>query len=108
MGGPSRESYQAAAKARCRRLAAMRTRDGVVALAEWRIAARAARWIEATFGTAPSFLGVRIGLAKEVGFELHIHLLQEDEQLRMCLPSSVDDVPLVVHVRNSGQTLGRG
>ncbi len=106
MGGPSRESYLAAAEAKRRRLEAMRTRDGIVDLAEWRAAARTVRWAEATFGTVPSFLGARIAVAASVGFELHLVLLRNDPQLRLCLPSCVNDIPVVVDVRNATRSRG--
>jgi hypothetical protein len=106
MGGPSRESYQAADKAKRRRLDAMRTRDGVVDLAEWRAAVRAAQWIEVIFETAPSFLGARVALAERAGFELHVVLLWDDRQLRACFPSSVNEVPVVIDVRNASRLRG--
>jgi hypothetical protein len=103
MGGPSRESYQAAEKARRRRLDAMRTRGGLVDLAEWRVAVRAAQWIEVIFETAPSFLGARVALAERAGFELHVVLQWDDRQLPLCFPSSVNEVPVVVDVRDASR-----
>ncbi len=100
MGGPSLESYRAAEEAKRKRRAALRTRDGVVDLAELRAAQKAAEFLRSTIGSAPLFLGVRVVVAPEVGFELEVKLAREDRPLRRCLPCSVNDVPVRVVVRN--------
>jgi hypothetical protein len=100
MGGPSRESYRAAEEARRKRRAALRTRDGVVDLAELRAAMKAAEYLRTTHGGAPLLLGVRVVVAADVGFELEVALVQDDPRLRLCLPCAVNEVPVRVMVRN--------
>ena len=100
MGGPTIESYRAAEAARKKRLAAMRTRDGVVDLAEWREARRAAGFLESTHGDLPLFLSIRVLLAESVGFELEVTLARDDRAVRVCIPSAVNDVPVRIVVRN--------
>jgi hypothetical protein len=100
MGGPSRASYLAAEKRKAARRAAMRTRDGVVDLAEWRAALPCVAAIERLLQGSLWFLGARIAPADDVGFELRVTLLQDSEQARMCLPTAVNDVPVRVAVRN--------
>jgi hypothetical protein len=103
MGGPSRESYRAAEAARKKRLDAMRTRDGIVDLEEFRVAQRTALWLEQLVGSSPSFLSARLVPAPTAGFELRLTLVRDDPDLRLCLPSSVDDVPVRVIARNAGR-----
>jgi hypothetical protein len=105
MGGPSRESYLAAQKRKQERLDALRTRDGVVDLAEWRSALRAAAGLQNLLHDPPWLGGVRLAPAPEVGFELRVTMLWESHQARMCLPSSVDDVPVRVMVLNPGSAV---
>lgn len=101
MGGPSRESYLAAQKRKAARLAAMRTRGGVVGLAEWRAALPCVAAIERLLHGPPWLLAVRLAPAGDVGFELRVTLLWDAEEARMCLPKSVNDVPVHVVVRNA-------
>jgi hypothetical protein len=100
MGGPSRESLLRSEEARKKRLAAMRTRNGVVDLAEWRAALRAAEFLRMTHGAVPLLLEVRLAVAREVGFEVVVRLVRDDTMLRRCLPRSVNDVPVHVEVVN--------
>jgi hypothetical protein len=88
------------------RLAAMRTRDGVVDLAELREARRTAEFLRSSVGKLPLFHDVRVVLAAEDGFELEVSLLRESRQVRVCLPSSVNDVPVRVVVRNPELSAG--
>lgn len=110
MGGPTLESYRAAEAAWEARRAAMRTRDGVVDLEEWREAMNAAHWVAKAFRDVPWFLRVRPAPAGTVGFELELTILQHDTAALMCLPSRVNDIPVRVVVRNPGRPapLGRG
>ncbi len=96
MGGPSRESYLAAKKRRQERLDALRTRGGVVDLAEWRKALGAASGLERLLHDPPWLLSVRLTTAEDVGFELRVTLLWDSPQARMCLPTAVDEVPVRV------------
>jgi hypothetical protein len=102
MGGPSRESWLRSEEARKKRLKAMRTRAGVVDLAEWRAALRAAEFLRSTHGGLPMVLDVRLLTASEVGFEVVVKLVRDDVMLRRCLPRSVNDVPVRVEVVNPG------
>jgi hypothetical protein len=102
MGGPSRESYLAAQKRKQERLDALRTRGGVVDLAEWRKALRTVFGLQGLLQNPPWLGGVRLGAAPDVGFELRVTLLWNSPQARMCLPCSVDDVPVRVLVLNPG------
>lgn len=102
MGGPSRESYLAAKKRKQERLDALRTRGGVVDLAEWRKALRTVAGLTGLLQNPPWLGAVRLAAAEEVGFELHVTLLWDSPQARMCLPCSVDDVPVRVLVLNPG------
>ncbi len=104
MGGPSLESYRAADAARKKRLAAMRTRDGVVDLAEGRAARRAAEFLKSTYGGLTLLLGIRAVVSKGVGFELEVTLVQDDPSIRICLPTAVNDVPVRVLVRNPARS----
>jgi hypothetical protein len=104
MGGPSVESYRAAEAARKKRLAAMRTRDGVVDLAEWRDARRAAEFLESTHGRLPLLLAIRLLASRSVGFELEVTLVRDDPSVRVCIPSAVNDVPVRIVVRNPVRT----
>jgi hypothetical protein len=107
MGGPSRESYLAAKKRRQERLDALRTRGGLVDLAEWRKALGTASGLERLLHDPPWLLNVRLAAADDVGFELLITLLWDSPQARMCLPKAVDDVPVKILVRNSGAGAAR-
>jgi hypothetical protein len=80
----------------------MRTRDGVVDLAEWRAAIPAATALEGLLHDPPWLLGVRLAPAEVVGFELRVTLLWETPQARMCLPSGINDIPVKLIVRNPG------
>ncbi len=100
MGGPSLESYRAAKAREEQRLAAMRTRDGVVDLSEWRAALSAVEFLRSTHGQVPAVLGIRLRVARDVGFELEVTLVRDDEMLRRCLPNSVNYVPVRIVVRN--------
>lgn len=103
MGGPSRESYRAAEAARKKRLDALRTRDGVVDLAEWRAALPAVDFLRSMYGRLPLVLEVRLVPSSAVGFEVVVTLASEDRQVRVCLPSAVNDVPVRIEVRNPGR-----
>jgi len=100
MGGPSRESYLAAQERKRQRLAALRTREGVVDLAEWRKALRAGAALEGLLHEPPWLLRIRLAPAPEAGFELRVELLWDAPQARMCLPCSIDDIPVKVVVLN--------
>jgi hypothetical protein len=100
MGGPSRESYRAAEAARQKRLDAMRTRDGVVDLAEWRAALPAMEFVRSTFGRFPLLLDVRLLPSRSVGFEVVVTLARDAREIRVCLPRAVNDVPVRIVVRN--------
>ena len=78
----------------------MRSRDGVVDIAEWRIAQRAARALEGLLHEPPWLLGVRVVTSQSVGFEIVVTLVRDERDIRMCLPSSIDDVPVRVVARN--------
>ena len=100
MGGPSLESHRAAEEAKKKRIAALRTRDGVVDLAELRAAQKAAEYLRTALGPLSLVLGVRVVVAAEVGFELVMTLARDDRRVRVCLPSAVNDIPVRVEVRN--------
>jgi hypothetical protein len=99
MGGPSRESYRRSQAAKQRRLDALRTRGGVVDLAEWRAALRTLEYVRAVVRQFPIALDVRLAVASGAGFELVVTLVQDDRRIR-ALPSSANDVPVRVEVRN--------
>jgi hypothetical protein len=100
MDGPSRESYLAARKRRQERRDALRTRDGVVDLAEWRTARRAVTGLLGLLDGPPWLLDVRLAPAADVGLEPRVTMLWDDAQGRMCLRTSVDEIPVRVIVRN--------
>lgn len=100
MGGPTKESYLAATKRKQERIDALRTRDGLVDLAEWRAALRTVTGLKALFHDAPWLGDVRLAPAADVGFELRVVVLWDAQRAKMCLPSSVDDVPVRVIVKN--------
>ncbi len=100
MGGPSLESQRAAEERRKARLAAMRTRNGVVDLAEWRAARHAADFLRSTHGDLPLFLGIRVLVSRSVGFELEVTLVRDDPMVRRCIPTAVNEVPVRIVVRN--------
>ncbi|BDG02876.1 hypothetical protein [Anaeromyxobacter oryzae] len=98
MGRPSRESYLAAEKRR----RALRTRDGIVDLAEWRAALPAVAGLERLLHDPPWLEGVRLAPAAKVGFELRVTILSDSAEARACLPTAVNEVPVRVIVRNPG------
>lgn len=108
MGGPSRESYLAAMKQRQARRDALRTRGGVVALDEWREGLRAVAALERLLHDPPWLLGIRLGVARDVGLELTVKLLQESRHARVCLPCHVNEIPVRIEVRNAGGAWSRG
>lgn len=101
MGGPNRESYLAAQKRAQERRDGLRTRGGVVDLAEWRVALKAARAFRKTYGGAPWFLEARIAPAPDVGFELLVILVTNLPE-GYVLPTAVSEVPVRAIVRNPG------
>jgi hypothetical protein len=101
MGGPSRESYRRAEERKQARLAALRTRDGVVDLAEWRKVLPVQAWLEGHVGDFPAVLRVRLAPAPHVGFVVRVVLVTDSEAVRMALPTAVDDVPVEVVVLNA-------
>ncbi len=106
MGGPSLESHRAAEERRKARLAAMRTRDGVVDLAELRAARHAADFLRSTHGDLPLLLGIRVFVAKSIGFELEVTLVRNDPMVRRCIPTAVNEVPVRIVVRNPERPRG--
>ena len=69
MGGPSRESYLAHLERQRAKLDALRTREGVVDLAEWKaLEPKVRAWAERFLAGEPWFLGVRLAPAPDVGF----------------------------------------
>jgi hypothetical protein len=100
MGGPNAESYRKMREAQAARRAALRTRDGVVDLSEYRDARKAAQALRGMLHEPTWLLGVSVVVAAEVGLEIIVDILREDEMLRRCLPSSVNEVPVRVVVRN--------
>lgn len=97
-----REAQRKSEERRQQRLAAMRTREGVVDLAELRVARRALDYARSVVGAMPLVLDVRLVAAAEVGFEVVVTLVRDSHEVRVCLPSRVDDVPVRVVVRNAG------
>jgi hypothetical protein len=81
----------------------MRTRCGVVDLAEWRAALRAVEFLRSLYGRLPLVIDARLRPASTVGFELVVTLVREDRQVRVSLPRAVNDVPVRIVVRNPGQ-----
>jgi hypothetical protein len=102
MGGPSRAGYREAEKRRRARRDALRTRGGVVDLAEWCAALRTVAAVEGLLHEPPWLKSVQLAPAAEVGFELRVTMLWDSAEARMCLPASVDGVPVRVLVRNPG------
>jgi hypothetical protein len=100
MGGPSAESWRKSEEARLLRRAALRTRYGVVDLSEYRGAVQAAQVLRGMLHEPPWLLGVSAVVAADVGLEIVVTILREHEMLRRCLPSSVNDVPVRVVVKN--------
>lgn len=78
----------------------MRTRDGVVDLAEWRAALPAVEFLRSAHGHHPLLLDVRLVPSGTVGFELELILAREAPEIRMCLPRAVNDIPVRVVVLN--------
>jgi hypothetical protein len=93
MGGPSTESYLEVQKGRPARRDALRTRGGVVALAEWRGARRAVTALLGLLHDPPWLLDMRLAPAADAGLELSVTMLWDDAQGRMFLPTSVDEIP---------------
>lgn len=96
------EFYLDAEAGREARRAAMRTRDGVIDLAEWRIARKAAATFAELVNHAAWLLEARVVPAATVGFELHVVLLVDDPLILACLPSHVNDVPVRIVTRSAG------
>jgi hypothetical protein len=102
MGGPSREAYLADKARQEARRAALRTRDGVVALDEWRDALEAKQCLEKLLGCPDWLLGIRVTPSPTVGVQLVVTFLWDSAQGHMCVPSAVDDVEVRVELRNAG------
>lgn len=103
MGRPTREAYLAYKARRVARRAVLRTRDGIVALDEWREALKAKQGLENLLGNPEWLLGIRVAPSPTVGFQLVVTLMWDSAQARMCLPSAVNDVDVVEEVRNAGR-----
>lgn len=103
MGGPTAGSYRASEEARQRRLAARRTRDGVVDLAEWRHAWRAARGLRVLLCDPPWLLDARVAVTRPVGLEIVMRVTRADRDVLVCIPSSMDDVPVRVVAASRGR-----
>ncbi len=102
MVGPSRESVLAAQKRLQERRDALRTRDGVVDLEEWRAARRAVAGLVALLRDPPWLVGVRLAPAEDVGVEVRVTMLWDSPEGRLRLPASLDDIPVRVVVLNPG------
>ncbi len=102
VGGPSREAYLADKARKEARRAALRTRDGVVAMDEWQEALRAKQCLEKLLGNPDWLLGVRAAASPTVGVRLVVTFLWDSAQGHICVPSAVDDVEVVEEVRNAG------
>ena len=101
MSGPSKESYLAAKARKQARMDAMRTRDGVVDLEEWRATApKVGAWVERHLTVEPWFLGARLVAAPDVGFVLVIAASFPPSP--SWLHSSLSDIPFCFVVRNPG------
>jgi hypothetical protein len=100
------EGYRRAQQAKAERRSRLRTRDGVVDLAEWREALRAERFARETFGGAPWVASIRAAPAEDVGIVIEIVLLQDAPLHRRCLSSEVNEVP--VRVRGPSTSGRRG
>jgi hypothetical protein len=100
MGGPSRAGYLEAEKRRRAQRDALRTRGGVVDLADWRAALRTGAAFEGLLHEPPWLKSVQLAPAADVGFELRGTMLWDSAKARMCLPASVDGVPVRVLVQN--------
>ena len=100
MGGPSAAAYRAAEEARRKRRDALRTRDGVVDLAEWRAAVRSARFLEKQLAGSHAVVCVRPAAAATVGFELRGTLWWRDPDYPG--PTAVDEIPVRYRVRGGG------
>jgi hypothetical protein len=75
MGGPSRAGYREAEKRSRARRDALRTRDGVVDLTEWRAALRTVVAVEGLLHGPPWLKSVQLAPAADVGFELRVTML---------------------------------
>jgi hypothetical protein len=100
MGGPTRESYKAAAEVRAKRRAALRSRPGVVDLCEWRSARDALRALDRFVTWSDWVLSTSVVPGADGTLELRVTLLRDSREVRMCLPSAVNEVPVQVVVRN--------
>lgn len=105
MGGPSLESHRAAEKRRQERRAALRTRDGVVDLSEWRQALGAVRALHRLLGCPDWFLGARVAVAGDVGLEIRVLVYANAPPC--CVPTVVNDVPVRVVIRPTEASQGR-
>lgn len=108
-----RTKYQGDARAeeerRRERLAALRTRDGVVDLEEWREARRAAAFLASLYYAPPWLAGIGVGLAPDVGCELRVTISIDTPLIRRCVPTTVNDIPVRVVVgKASGSAPRRG
>jgi hypothetical protein len=74
----------------------------VVDLAEWRVALRTIAAVERLLHEPPWLKSVQLAPAADVGFELRVTMLWDSAEARMCLPASVDGVPVRAIVRNPG------
>jgi hypothetical protein len=72
-----------------------------VDLAEYCAALRAADAIRGLLHEPPWLLGVSLVVAKDVGFEIVVTIIREDEMARRCLPRSVNEVPVRIVARNA-------
>ncbi|HYG66017.1 MAG TPA: hypothetical protein VD838_00110 [Anaeromyxobacteraceae bacterium] len=106
MGGPSRESYLQAEAAKRERIAAKRTRDGVVDLAEWRHAVKMARHLVEHFGNAPWLLEVRVAEGEIEWLELHVITTRELEWPDRPGITALDDLPIRFISRNPKRSSG--
>ncbi len=100
MGGPTRESCKAAEKARARRRAALRSSPGLVDLREWRAARDALRALDRFVAWSSWVLSTSVVPGADGKLELRVTLLQDSREVRMCLPSAVNEIPVQIVVRN--------
>jgi hypothetical protein len=66
------------------------------------VALRSVAVIEGLLHEPPWLKSVQLAPAADVGFELRVTMLWDSAEARMCLPASVDGVPVRVVVRNPG------
>ena len=79
----------------------------MVALAEYHAARRAADVLRGLLHEPTWLLDVKVIVAEEVGFEIIVSIVREDEMIRRCLPRSMNDVPVRVIARNGASGAGR-